>query len=172
MTWHRLAPCESCRARPLRLDVPLQQATNGACYSLGSLAQHSVVPLAVDESGRVGVTVALEGCNSCGGGVSRAIFIDVCAVARKQGASLHEHEACLCLAPAFACFCIHNNGCCPMCTVLLRTLQCLGTSPRRRHVPAHLYVLKDDRLECTCFIALTCPSCHLRKSLIKSHRLT
>jgi hypothetical protein len=57
---------------------PAVQATSGACFSLGSLKQRSVAPLSADRNGRrVGVTVALEGGDSCGGGVTRTISIDV-----------------------------------------------------------------------------------------------
>jgi hypothetical protein len=56
---------------------PAVQATSGACYSLGSLAQRRVAPLAAEKNGSVGVTVAFEGGDSCGGGVSRTISIDV-----------------------------------------------------------------------------------------------
>jgi hypothetical protein len=57
--------------------LPAVQATNGTCYSLGSLKQRSIAPLVADGNGRVGVTVALEGGDSCGGGVTRTISIDV-----------------------------------------------------------------------------------------------
>jgi hypothetical protein len=91
---------------------PAVQATSGACYSLGSLAQRSVAPLAANSDGRIGVTVALEGGDSCGGGVTRTISIDVvCAdVTRASKASVLESTTRICVYNAA----VESRAGCPL----------------------------------------------------------
>jgi hypothetical protein len=91
---------------------PAVQATSGACYSLGSLAQRSVAPLAADKDGRIGVTVAIEGGDSCGGGVTRTISIDVvCAdVARASKVRVIDSTTRACAYKAI----VESRAGCPL----------------------------------------------------------
>ena len=91
--------------------APAVQATNGACFKLGSLSQRSVVPLAAEDRDHLGVTVAFAGGDSCGT-VSRTISIDIlCSdVARAMKGRVTESTTQACVYNAV----VESRAGCPL----------------------------------------------------------